>query len=240
MNTIDRRKLLDIFYNIIDRLKRKLGGCRFLASCDGRMDWPERGVYFFFEQGEFREDNVTLRVVRVGTHALTKGSKTTLWDRLRQHRGTLSGSRPGGGDHRGSIFRLHIGSAILNKKEIKDRYPTWGVGSSAKADIKDKEYPIEKLVSQYIRKMPFIWLKIEDKPGPNSLRNYIEKNSIALLSNYGKSKINKIDPPSKNWLGYHSPNEKIRKSGLWNHKWVEKKPKKDFIQLLKSIFEKEY
>ena len=39
-------------------------------------------------------------------------------------------------------------------------------------------------VSDIIREMPFLWLEVDDPPGRDSLRGYIESNSIALLSNY--------------------------------------------------------
>ena len=42
------------FYELLTRLERRVGGARTLATCDGRMDWPRRGVYFFFEEGEER------------------------------------------------------------------------------------------------------------------------------------------------------------------------------------------
>ena len=32
--------------------------------------------------------------------------------------------------------------------------------------------------------MPFLWLEVPDPPGPDSLRGYIERNAIVLLSNY--------------------------------------------------------
>src|SRR3954447_21389328 len=99
---------LDQFYLLLRELADRYGGYRTLASCNGRMRWPERGVYFFFEPEEKRDDG-DLRVVRVGTHALTSSSSTTLWNRLSQHRGHVGGSRPGGGNHRGSVFRLHVG-----------------------------------------------------------------------------------------------------------------------------------
>jgi hypothetical protein len=67
-------------------------------------------VYFFFEDGEVRADG-GLRLVRVGTHALTATSKATLWGRLRQNRGQVGGRSPGGGNHRGSVFRRHVGAA---------------------------------------------------------------------------------------------------------------------------------
>ena len=55
------------FYQIMERLELRTGGMRRLADCHGRMDWPARGVYFFFEQGEIRSGSgESLRVVRVG------------------------------------------------------------------------------------------------------------------------------------------------------------------------------
>ena len=63
------------------------------------------------EDGECRSDSGDgLRVVRVGTHALTSSSRTTLWKRLSQHKGQKAS---GGGNHRGSIFRLLVGSTVL-------------------------------------------------------------------------------------------------------------------------------
>jgi hypothetical protein len=64
------------FYDLLDRLKQRVGGRRLLSECHGRMAWPQRGVYFFMENGEERaESGSGLRVVRVGTHALTATSK---------------------------------------------------------------------------------------------------------------------------------------------------------------------
>ena len=98
---------LDRFYYLMNQLKEKVGGYRYLSQCHGTMNWPNRGVYFFFEPGEFRTDGKTFRVVRVGTHAVSLGSKATLWSRLITHRGHVDGD----GNHRGSVFRLLIGSA---------------------------------------------------------------------------------------------------------------------------------
>jgi hypothetical protein len=63
------------FYEILGSLEQALGGKRVLKDCDGRMVWPDRGVYFFFEPGETRSDAGSgPRVVRVGTHALKADS----------------------------------------------------------------------------------------------------------------------------------------------------------------------
>jgi hypothetical protein len=39
------------FYSILESLERQIGGRRILADCHGRMKWPQRGVYFFMEEG---------------------------------------------------------------------------------------------------------------------------------------------------------------------------------------------
>ena len=195
----------------MDNLENRVGERRLLRFSDGKRNWPQRGVYFFFEPGEFRENKKTPRVVRVGTHALKADSKTTLWNRLRQHRGTKKGSMKNGGNHRGSIFRLHVGTAILRRDQIGDEYPTWGIGQSAPRETRVGEYSIEVLVSEHIRSMPFLWLNVDDSSGPSSLRGYIERNSIGLLSNFMREPI---DPPSPSWLGKYCQNENIQLSGL--------------------------
>jgi hypothetical protein len=63
--------------------------------------------------------------------------------------------------------------------------------------------------------MPFLWLSLEDQAGPESRRGYIERNSIALLSNYQKPPL---DPPSLSWLGRYCERERVSSSGLWNIK----------------------
>ena len=83
--------------------------------------------------------------------------------------------------------------------------------SNSTKEIRNLEYPIEVKVSKYIRRMPFIWIEINDPSGPKSLRGYIERNSIALLSNYSE---NKIDLPSTNWLGLTTKNSVIINSLL--------------------------
>ena len=84
-----RSRLLNLqhFYKLMDELERRLDGPRILSKCNGRLSWPQRGVYFFFENGEDRTGSGSgARIVRVGTHALKAGSGTTMWKRLSQHR----------------------------------------------------------------------------------------------------------------------------------------------------------
>jgi hypothetical protein len=44
------------------------------------------------------------------------------------------------------------------------------------------ERSLEALVSEYIGSMPVLWLKVDDQPGPNSTRGFVERNAIAMLS----------------------------------------------------------
>jgi hypothetical protein len=221
------------FYDILSSLERRLGGPRTLKDCTGRMGWPKQGVYFFFECGEQRLQSGTgLRVARVGTHAVSRGSKTTLWKRLANHRGTLA---TGGGNHRGSVFRLLVGLAILKRHGLS--CPTWGQRGSASRETREKEYPIERIVSRYIRSMPFLWIRAKDVPSPSSVRAYIERNSIALLSNHRKAGELQIDSPSPSWLGSFCCKDKIRSSGLWNSNHVDEDYDPRFLSTLSKLVE---
>lgn len=180
------------------------------------------------EEGENRsESGPGRRVVRVGTHALKLGSNTTLWNRLSQHKGQ---SQSGGGNHRGSIFRLIVGTALVERGE--HQCPTWGHGSTASRQIREGERQLECAVSDVIGDMPFLWLAIEDEPGPASLRGYIERNSIALLSNFDKEPI---DRASDGWLGHACNRERVRRSGLWNQNHVEEGYDRRFLDVLTEL-----
>jgi hypothetical protein len=217
---VNRREALDKFYSILDDLRERVGGCRELTNCDRGFGWPERGVYFFFEPGEFREDGRSQRVVRVGTHALKLGSRTTLWNRLSQHRGQVGGRYGGGGNQRGSIFRHLVGEALSGSGKISAEMPSsWNEGMTARGAIRENEHELEVAVSQYIGKMPFLWFGVDDPSGPQSARRAIETGSIALLSNFVGDPV---DPPSKQWLGLSSSRGRVRSSGLWNSRDVEK------------------
>lgn len=216
------------FYSILGRLEQRIGGAKTLGDCTGRIPWPQRGVYFFFEGGEYRSDSgAGPRVVRVGTHALTSSSRTKLWTRLSQHRGQ-AGS--GGGNHRGSIFRLIVGTALINRDQ--HACASWGKGSSAAREIREQEIELERAVSSVIRAMAFIWLAIDDESGAGSLRGYIERNAIALLSNFDRAPV---DPPSSRWLGHHCNRQRVRKSGLWNSNHVDDSYDLAFLKELERL-----
>ncbi len=226
---------LQRFYAILDEVQGRLRAPLCLRGCHGRMRWPSRGVYFFFEGGERRSTSgVGPRVVRVGTHALTSTSTRTLWNRLAQHRGVATS---GGGNHRGSIFRLLVGEALLQRDGTT--VETWGVGGSpadaARAKgvptstVNEQERATEVAVSNIIGVMPFVFVPVDDPAGATSMRGKIERNAIALLSNLTKDPM---DPPSGAWLGQYSAHERVRGSGLWNNRHVEEQYDASFLDTL--------
>ena len=229
------------FYELLARLERRVGGVRTLETCDGRMDWPRRGVYFFFEVGEERrESGGGPRVVRIGTHALTATSRTSLWNRLSQHRGSV---RSGGGNHRGSIFRLIVGAALARRGD-SPLPPTWGTGGDPgaaarklgmdRASVQGGEASLERCVSAYVGRMPFLWLNVDDGPGPDSRRGLIERNAIALLSH---ARTPAADAPSNRWLGTFSDRERVRASGLWNNNHVEDDYDASFLDTMERLMD---
>jgi hypothetical protein len=216
-------------YEMLDDLRERSGGFRYLRDCDGRIPWPQRGVYFFFEDGERRARGDNLRVTRVGTHALTSRSRTTLWNRLAQHRGHVNGTYEGGGNHRGSVFRHHVGEALIARGEwTGPERLTWSDRKSAPAEVRADELELERAVSRYIGGLPFLWVAVDDDAGPESDRGTIEAGSIALLSNHRHP----LDRPSSTWLGLDAQRSSIRESGLWNVRHVDDEPTVGFLPVL--------
>jgi len=225
---VSRLADLECFYELVHECGRRLGGPRRMAVCSGRLEWPKRGVYFFFEPNEVRRDTGSgARIIRVGTHALKTGSTTTLWNRLAQHRGPRATRS---GNHRGSIFRLLVGAALIRQRALE--CSTWGCGSSAPRDVRKAERPLEEAVSDYIGRMDVIWLEVPDEPGPASLRGVIERNAIALLSN---ARQPALDPPSVGWLGWACPRPLVSEAGLWNQNHVQDEYDRSFLEQFASL-----
>jgi len=231
---MSRRSDLDRLYDLFDQLEENVGGMYRLKDCTGYMDWPDRGVYFFFAKNETRESTNQVLLTRIGTHAVSSGSGTSLWNRLRTHRGANSGTYEGGGNHRGSVFRKRVGEAMIERDSLHDEYQHWGEGSSADRDRRLAELQHERRVSEYIRDLPFLWVKVDDEPGPDSDRAYIERNTIALVSNYQKDSL---DPRGDDWLGRDSPRHEISESGLWNINHIGEQYSTAFLNRLADAVE---
>ncbi len=204
-------------------------GYSYLRDCDGRT-FARRGVYFFFDDRE-PSDPVTgrLRIVRVGTHALRLGETSTLWGRLRGHRGSMGGAWPGGGNHRVSVFRKHVGRALLRTGAACGDVASWDAGASAPPGIRAAEYATEVAVSQYIRALPFINIEIDDVPGPDSDRGRVERGAIARL---GAAARGGAVEASDDWLGLSANRVTITESLLWNVNHVDDERDPHFLDAL--------
>jgi hypothetical protein len=124
-----------------------------------------------------------------------------------------------------------VGDALQNQ-DAGSRVESWGRGSSAPAAIREHERALEQRVTAIIGEMSLLWLAGEDEPGSASARGHIERNAIALLSNWDKPAL---DPPSPGWLGLHSMREKVRRSGLWNNHHVEDGYDPTFLDVLARL-----
>lgn len=216
------------FYKELYYLADKTGGIRTFNDCSGKLYWPERGVYFIvdFNERSIISNNCP-RIVRIGTHAVSLGSKTTLWHRLKTHKGTNNGS----GNHRGSIFRLHVGNAIIQKEKLICN--TWGIGQSASKETREQEQTIEHLVSDYIGQLGIIVLDVDGLSSATNQRAFIEKNSIALISSLNSS----FNFSSVDWLGNHSPRKEISDSCLWNINYIDSHYDNSFLHVFQQFSE---
>jgi hypothetical protein len=208
-------------YKIVRRLASKSRLHRLEDSIDGTM--PDSGVYLFFDERERRLKNPNqMRIVRVGTHGVSAGSKASLRSRMRTHFGTITGE----GNHRSSIFRLHTGQSLINAK-LAPAINSWGSSHSDKAaPLAERE--LEKAVSKYLGELYVLLISVPGESDKGNDRAYLEQNLIALLSNDCRP----LDPPSCEWLGLHSSKREIRKSGLWNVNHVEQPYDPNYLAVL--------
>ena len=105
---------------------------------------------------------------------------------------------------------------------------SWGRGEQGPSRGNRSEAILERLVSRRIRGMSVVCLPVEDAPGPDSLRAFIARNAIALLSGFVEAAS---DPPSPHWLGRHSPRERVRRCGLWNEGDVNAEVDSRFLEV---------
>jgi hypothetical protein len=220
---------LDHLHCLIGRLVAT-NGLHYLRDC-GSSGWPTRGVYFFFENERLGRGD-SPRVVRVGTHALREGEGTTLWSRLRAHRGTQAGALAGGGNHRASVFRQHVGRALMKSGRHPTILPSWDVGRTADRRTRDAELDLEREVSRYIGGLPFTTIEIADPAGPGSVRGIIERGAIALLSAAARQHLVRAEDE---WLGFSADRDAISESLLWNVKHVNERYDPSFLGSIDAL-----
>lgn len=168
----------------------------------------KNGIYLLFEKDELGHEGQ--RIARVGTHT----GNNQLRSRLQQHFIQENKDR--------SIFRKNIGKCLLNR--ANDPYlDVWNIDFTTRASKTTNGHlinaahqaQIEQEVSDYIQsRFSFVMLPVEEKED----RLYLESRIVSTLSHCSECK------PSDNWLGMDSPNEKIRRSGLWQVNELYKEP----------------
>jgi len=185
----------------------------------GKRGIPANGIYIVFEQGE--SGHGMDRIVRVGTHT----GDNRLWSRLREHFVNENKDR--------SIFRKNVGRAILNKS--RDPFLVWWNKDLTTKESREKyqnsinlnkQKEVEKHVTKYMRgRLSFVVFQVDEK------RDDWESKIISTVSWCEEC------APSRTWLGLHSPQKKIRKSGLWNVNELYKQPLcEDDLEKLKGFF----
>jgi len=181
---------------------------------------PRNGIYILFEKGEHAHG--ADRIVRVGTHT----GENQLRSRLKQHFVNENKDR--------SIFRKNIGRAILQRE--KDPFlKQWNWDLTTRKAKKrylplldeEKQRHVEKAVTEYIQQnFSFVVFQIDHKEE----RLFWEQKIISTIS------WCKECCPSSNWLGLHSPKDKIHKSGLWLVNGLYKEPLSDNeLRILKNM-----
>lgn len=182
------QSLIESIYSLLEKLPM------FDYSYEPK-NLPKNGIYFFYEDGEKCDINgvITDRIVRVGTHQADNRFR----DRIRNHYR---------GDKNSSVFRTHVGSAIINRnKTLSININEWMKHMTP--TIND----IEELINEAFKeKFKFRCISVQSKDE----RLYIEERLITTLSHWNFS-------PSNHWLGHFAERKEIRSSGLWNVQHID-------------------
>lgn len=164
-----------------------------------RYQLPANDVYIFFEAGETIEtaDGIVDLIVRVGTHRAD---------------GRFPGRIPNHarGNRRGSVFRRHVGGALLSRTTPNDPLLIPWLDPAVR-NVPD----VEQFVSRTMRdRLSFVAIRVDDA----SERLLLERRLIALLAQHP------LGAPSSSWLGHHAVNPLIGQPGLWNTQGVSATP----------------
>lgn len=169
---------------------------------------PLNGIYVLFEAGE--ECHGGSRIVRVGTH---RGDRQ-LRSRLLQHFVKENKDR--------SIFRKNIGRALLNKDgdPFIREWEHDRTSRAARLRLGTEPDParrraLETEITKCLQgNFSFVIFRVDDR----AERLRLESRIISTVSRCDECR------PSVGWLGFSSPKEKIRTSGLWLVNELRKEP----------------
>ena len=174
-------------------------------SAPTATDVPSDGLYFFLESDEVwgHGEPPIVRISRCGSH--TKQGR--LPDRAREHFRQNSN---------GSVVVKHFGSALAQRTGPDVLCAHWG-----KAD--SRRCPKCKTLVQQTRQ---------------HLRNNIEELAVGFIAEWERAEKIAIGilvhcercKPSKDWLGHHCLNPKVRQCGQWNDKHADFIPTENHIE----------
>ncbi|MGI6549542.1 MAG: hypothetical protein ACOX4Q_10970 [Syntrophomonadales bacterium] len=180
---------------------------------------PANGICLFFEAGEtcVLNDRQVDRIVHIGANQ----RNGRLPGRIQDHYGRVNSL---GGNKNASIFRKHIGGALLNRADPHDtRIEDWiKLEGPTLADV-------EEWVSRKLRdRFSFICLPLESTEERQSLK----KGLIALMAQHP------LGHPSERWLGHYALNPDISSSGLWNtqHIWSDPLTLSQFKVIERNVY----
>ncbi len=166
---------------------------------------PHNGIYVFYEKGETVTDggHTWDRIVRIGTHRRDGNFRA----RIRQHYGPASNL---GGNKNSSVFRKHLGGAIMRQRDPEDpRLKSW-----LKQDGPTYR-EVEEEVSRSLRDhFTFVCFRVDEAAD----RLALESGLIALMAQAP------LGEPSADWLGRYAAAVAIRQSGLWNTQCIDQRP----------------
>lgn len=152
---------------------------------------PSNGVYLVYEEGELFEGRP--RIVRIGTHRAQDGLRR----RLRYHVG---------GNKNSSIFRKHLGSAVLKRLG----YAGEEIARWMRQDTRGWR-DVEKTITVELEtRFTFSCLRIDN----TSERMGMERRLIASLTCLDYS------PASDQWIGNLAWSPVVRSCGMWNSQHV--------------------
>ena len=174
---------------------------------------PDNGIYFFYERGEmWGHGGNKQRIVRIGT-CKSGNFKSRISEHYLLDERKMNFDSKQVAPRERSIFRKNIGRALLNK--TKSSYLNiWEIDFTDRESREQKahlrnvrlEKNLERQITKILREnFSFRFIEVENEMGSEGLEG-------RLIGTIAQCRLCR---PSKNWLGLHSPINKIRQSGLW-------------------------
>ncbi|MCY4219400.1 MAG: hypothetical protein OXE56_09060 [Gammaproteobacteria bacterium] len=100
------------------------------------------------------------------------------------------------------MIRLVVETALIRRDGLN--YSSWVCRSNSPSEVGDNELPLESKVSEVIGNMQILCLAVEDQPGSDSMRGFIERNSIFVTARPIMGEYLRFPIYSFGWMGSDS------------------------------------